>query len=316
VRPTISIITATFNAAASLRHCLASVAEQTLSCEHIVIDGASTDGTLAIIGEHLSACDHGTADSASGAPHPSPLTRLVSEKDQGLYDALNKGLRVATGDIVGFLHADDFYPSPDILAKVAAIFTDPQVEACYGDLVYVREMPVERLNCAARVESSPAPPLNHFNSEAFNGAENVSSTAPEVPIQQGSFNIVRYWHSGPYVPQKFYHGWMPPHPTFFVRRSVYEQYGLFNCDLGTAADYELMLRLLLKHRINCVYLPEVLVCMRVGGASNRTLAARLRANRMDRMAWSVNGLRPYPWTLFFKPLRKVSQWWRRPPKRV
>jgi glycosyltransferase len=127
-----------------------------------------------------------------------------------------------------------------------------------------------------------------------------------------SFKIVRYWQSGPYNPKKFYHGWMPPHPTFFVRRSVYEKYGLFNIDLGTAADYELMLRFLLKHRTRCTYIPEVLVCMRVGGASNRSLAARLKANRMDRKAWEVNGLRPYPWTIAMKPLRKIPQWWCRP----
>ena len=105
---------------------------------------------------------------------------------------------------------------------------------------------------------------------------------------------------------------MPPHPTFFVRRSVYEKYGLFNLDLGTAADYELMLRFLLKHRINCAYIPEVLICMCTGGASNCSTKARIKANLMDRKAWDVNGLRPYPWTIPLKPLRKLPQWWRRP----
>jgi glycosyltransferase len=101
---------------------------------------------------------------------------------------------------------------------------------------------------------------------------------------------------------------MPPHPTFFVRRSVYERFGNFRLDLGTAADYELMLRFLVKHRIGTAYLPEVLVRMRVGGQSNASLAARLRANRMDHKAWDVNSLRPYPWTLWMKPLRKLHQY--------
>jgi glycosyltransferase len=105
---------------------------------------------------------------------------------------------------------------------------------------------------------------------------------------------------------------MPPHPTFFVRRSVYEKYGVFNLTLGSAADYELMLRFLLRHRIKAAYVPEVLVKMRTGGVSNASLAARLRANRMDRKAWETNGLKPYPWTLLCKPLRKLPQWWRRP----
>jgi glycosyltransferase len=107
---------------------------------------------------------------------------------------------------------------------------------------------------------------------------------------------------------------MPPHPTFFVRRQLYEQYGGFKLDLGTAADYELMLRFLLKHRIRVEYIPKVLVKMRVGGMSNVSLKNRLTANRMDRKAWDVNELKPYPWTLLLKPMRKISQWWRRSPE--
>jgi glycosyltransferase len=101
---------------------------------------------------------------------------------------------------------------------------------------------------------------------------------------------------------------MPPHPTFFVRRDVYEKYGMFNLDLGSAADYEIMLRFLVKHRVSAAYIPEVLVQMRTGGVSNASVYNRLAANRMDRKAWAVNGLRPYPWTLLMKPLRKIGQW--------
>ena len=125
-------------------------------------------------------------------------------------------------------------------------------------------------------------------------------------------NVLRYWKAGPFRPERFLSGWMPPHPTFFLRRGIYEKHGLYRTDLGTAADYELMLRMLYKHRVSVAYLPQVLVHMRAGGASNASLGARLAANRMDREAWRVNGVRPYPWTLAAKPLRKVSQWWRRP----
>lgn len=266
-----SLITATYNAAGHLQHCLASITAQTLPCEHILVDGGSTDGTALIVDEYL--------DRWGQAPDGAcPRVRFLSEPDRGIYDALNKGVGMATGDIIGILHADDFYPSPDILARVSKVFEDPAVEACYGDLLYVSD----------------------------------GNNNSKVTIQNSKFDIVRYWQSGPFSPDRFRWGWMPPHPTLFVRRAVYERHGLFRLDLGTAADYELMLRFLLKQRIRCAYLPEVLVCMRVGGASNRSLKARLKANRMDCRAWAVNGLRPYPWTVALKPLRKVSQWWQRP----
>jgi glycosyltransferase len=126
--------------------------------------------------------------------------------------------------------------------------------------------------------------------------------------------IVRYWRAGGYRKARLRHGWMPPHPTFFLKRAIYEKHGVYRTDLGSSADYELMLRMLLKENISAEYLPETLVHMRTGGASNASLAARIEANRMDREAWRVNGLRPYPWTLLTKPLRKVGQWWRRPDR--
>jgi len=123
--------------------------------------------------------------------------------------------------------------------------------------------------------------------------------------------VIRYWKSSEYKHGKFKQGWMPPHPTFFVRRKIYEKYGYFNLALGSAADYELMLRFLVKHRITTAYIPEVLVKMRIGGKSNSSLRNRIRANRMDRMAWKVNDLKPYPWTLWMKPLRKIGQYFLR-----
>lgn len=120
--------------------------------------------------------------------------------------------------------------------------------------------------------------------------------------------VVRYWQSKEYNYRKFYSGWMPPHPTFFVRKTACDRFGLFNPALGSAADYELMLRFLVRQRLKTVYLPEVLVKIRIGGISNSTVTDRLRANEMDRMAWSVHGFHPYPWTLTLKPLRKIGQW--------
>lgn len=258
---TISIVTAVFNGEGVVTNCLESVRSQTLSSEHIIIDGGSTDSTLGI---------------AAGFPH---VTKVVSEPDRGIYDAMNKGIKLATGEVVGLLNSDDFYASPDVLAKVSSVFDDPTVGACYGDLVYVEEIPGL---AGARAE------------------------------QQSGFKIVRYWKSGHCRKGSFHWGWMPPHPTFFVRRPVYEEFGLFNLNLGSAADYEIMLRFLLRHQIKAFYLPEVFVKMRIGGVSNASVSNRLKANRMDRKAWEVNGLKPHPWTLAMKPIRKIPQWWRRP----
>jgi len=276
--PTITIITAVYNGYPTIRDCLKSVDSQTIPCEHLIIDGASTDNTLDTV------------------RRISPRSRILSEPDRGIYDAMNKGIALASGEVIGILNADDFYASRDVLAKVAAVFADPSVDACYGDLLYVRDGEKIKVKSEWRTE-----------------IQAVDPTAP-FTFHPSSFTVIRYWKSGPFNPNKFYRGWMPPHPTFFVRKSVYEKYGTFNLKLGSAADYELMLRLLLKHRIKVVYIPEVLVKMRVGGISNASLTNRLLANRMDRKAWEINGLKPYPWTLWMKPLRKIPQWWQRPPK--
>lgn len=244
----ISVITAAYNAAPTLDDCLRTVAMQDADVQHILVDGASTDGTAAIIKTHQSA-----------------LAQVVSEPDQGVYDGMNKGIGLATGDVVGILNADDFYPTPAVLDRVVQAFTDPEVGACYGDLLYVD--------------------------------------------REDTGRVVRRWRAGEFTEEKFYNGWMPPHPTFFVRRQLYEEYGTYRLDLGSAADYELMLRFLLRHRMRAMYIPEVLVHMRTGGASNRSMAARWRANRNDALAWKLNGLRPRPWTVLAKPLRKIGQWW-------
>lgn len=245
----LSVVTVVRDGAATIGDCLASVAAQTLPAEHVVIDGASTDGTAALVRAFRPA-----------------VARLVSEPDAGIYDAMNKGVRLAAGAIVGTLNADDAYAHPRVLERVAAAFEDPAVDVVYGDLEYVDR-------------DDPA-------------------------------RVVRSWKAGAFTPGAFLRGWMPPHPTFFARRRAYQRCGLYDPALGTAADYELMLRFLVRHGLRAAYVPEVLVRMRRGGASNRTLGARLAAHRMDRRAWEVNGLAPRPWTLPLKPLRKIGQFLR------
>lgn len=242
----ISIITATYNSAATVKDTLISIQQQNHpDIEHIIVDGRSADHTLEIV---------------SGFPH---VAKVVSEKDKGIYDAMNKGVALATGDVIGILNSDDIYTDPTVLSAVAAAFSDPEVMTCYADLQYVH----------------PA---------------NLNRT-------------IRTWKSGPFKKKNFYNGWMPPHPTFFVRKEVYEQLGLFNLDLRSAADYEIMLRILLKHGLNSYYIPRVLVKMRAGGMSNASFANRLRANKEDRLAWKLNGLQPRFFTLYMKPIRKITQ---------
>lgn len=139
-----------------------------------------------------------------------------------------------------------------------------------------------------------------------------------IYIQAGNdrnhYQVKRYWKAGAYCRLAFRHGWMPPHPTVFVRREVYAKSGAFNKNFGSAADYEWMLRAIFKARLPMVYIPRVLVAMREGGMSNHSVRARLLANKNDRRAWSENHIRPFPWTLLMKPLRKLPQWWQRPQK--
>jgi glycosyltransferase len=243
----ISIITVSLNSADVLNDCIDSIRKQQFDYEHVLVDGASTDGTLDVITQY-----------------PRHFSKVVSEPDSGLYAAMNKGIGLTTGEIIGILNADDMYADNNVLSKVGVIFKDPAVEVCYGDLEYV-------------AENDPC-------------------------------SVVRSWKAGPFDRDRFFNGWMPPHPTLFLRKSVYEKYGLFREDFGTAADYEFMLRIFVKNNLNAHYIPKVLVRMRSGGASNRNLAARWRANRNDARAWRVNGLKPRPWTTIAKPLRKIRQW--------
>lgn len=242
----VSVITATYNSAATVSDTLRSVRDQSYPLvEHLIIDGGSKDNTMEIV---------------AGFPH---IKQICSEKDRGIYDAMNKGVKRATGDIVGILNSDDFYASENVLREVVDTFEQSGCDAVYGDLQYVCKDDVSK--------------------------------------------VVRYWRSGPYQQGAFKWGWMPPHPSFFVRHTLYDRCGLFNLDMKTAADYELMLRMIHKEGASLQYLPNVLVKMRTGGASNASLASRLKANADDRKAWDVNGLTPYWFTMYLKPIRKITQ---------
>ncbi|MBN8703615.1 MAG: glycosyltransferase [Bacteroidetes bacterium] len=243
----VSIITVCYNSANTIESTIKSVIEQSYpEIEYILIDGLSKDGTLGIIEKYRNS-----------------IAKVISEKDSGIYDAINKGIDVATGDVIGILNSDDFYINNTVIADVVDALLNSNADSCYADLQYI-----DRLN------------IN---------------------------KIIRNWKSKNYYEGIFYTGWMPPHPTFFVKKACYEKYGKFNLKLKSAADYELMLRFLHKHHVSTTYLPKVLVKMRVGGMSNKTLMNRIAANREDRLAWKINGLKPGMFTLLFKPLSKIKQ---------
>lgn len=242
----ISVITAVYNAETTVGAAIASVATQTHpAVEHIIIEGQSTDGSLAAIAK---------------ASHPR--LRLFSAADTGIYDALNRGIAQATGDVIGFVHSDDYLAHPNVLAHIAAAFTDSDVQAVFGDLDYV-------------AQANPA-------------------------------RVIRHWATGPFTPAKLRRGWMPAHPTLYVRRHLYDRHGLYDTTFRIAADYDFILRVFSALDGRAVYLPTVLYKMRVGGASNRNLtqirrkmAEDLRALRRNK----VGGVTALTW----KNLSKLGQ---------
>lgn len=247
----ITIITVCYQSAATLADTLASVKAQTYAhIEHLLVDGGSSDGSVAMI-------------QAYAAEQGVESVKWISEKDQGLYDAMNKGLAMSSGDWVGFLNADDFFADKEVVARIVASLESSKADCIYSDLVYVHP--------------------------------------------QNTRQIVRRWKSGQCSPQAFLWGWMPPHPTFYVKKAIYDRLGGYRLDMGSAADYELMLRFLHKNRISWTYLKIVSIHMRAGGVSNAGLKNRLKANQNDRKAWKLNGLKPYFFTLWLKPLRKITQ---------
>lgn len=247
MNPKVSIITVCYNSAKTIEDTIQSVINQTYdNIEYIIVDGLSTDNTLEIVNKYKNK-----------------IAKVVSEKDAGLYDAINKGIDLATGDIVANINSDDFYIDNNVIADVVSKMEEKKSDTLYADLYYVEAIDTNK--------------------------------------------VTRNWVSGEYKKGMFFKGWMPPHPTFFVCKSVYDNFGKFNLELKSAADYEIMLRFIHKHECSICYLPRVVVRMRVGGLSNVSIKNRLKANREDKKAWEMNGLKPKPFTLIFKPLSKVLQ---------
>lgn len=257
----ISIITVVYNNKDTIQDAMNSVLSQDYDdLEYIIIDGASVDGTIEVIKDVAER-------------YSKRSIKFISEKDCGIYDAMNKGIGLATGEVVGLLNADDVYVDNLVLKRIADVFADSAVESSYADLVYVDKSDLNK--------------------------------------------VIRYWKSCNYQDGLFIKGWAPPHPTFFARRSIYESYGLFDLRYKLAADFELMARFLVKYRIRAVYIPMVLVKMRIGGATNKSVINILKQNLEIYRAGKKNDVK-ISLTAFVlkKSMDRIIQFISRPEKRI
>lgn len=249
----ISIITVSYNSRATIADTIRSVALQTNSnIEHIIIDGYSTDNTLEIVRNT-----------------PNRITKIISEQDNGIYDAMNKGISIAKGDIIGFLHSDDMFASPQTLQNIANAFSHSMGEigrgadVVYGDLVFVD--------------------------------------------QHNANKVVRYWKGQAFNPKLFKLGWMPAHPTIFMRREVYEKHGLFNLRLKCAADYDYILRVFRDKTLAISYLPEVITRMRIGGISTGSIKNLMNKTKEDYWVLRNNQMQFPILILVAKIVSKIPQ---------
>ena len=215
----ISIVTVVYNNVSTIAQAIESVLSQDYKdVEYIVVDGRSTDGTIDVINRYKDK-----------------ISRFVSEPDKGMYDAMNKGIRMATGDVVGILNADDFLCSNDVVSKIVTAFSeDKSLEATIADIVFIKESDHNK--------------------------------------------VIRYYSARNWRPTKLVWGFMPPHPSFFCKKDVYERYGYYQTDYKIAADYELLIRFLLAKRIRYKYLSMITTKMRMGGKSTRNLNSNFIIN--------------------------------------
>jgi len=227
----LSLITACYNSELTITDTLRSVSDQTYSnIEHIVIDGGSNDSTMSLVSKHGER-----------------VVKTISEKDKGIYDAYNKGLRLASGEIVGFINSDDFYASDTVLAKVMSVFEDPSIDACHANLCYVDS------NDTSKIE--------------------------------------RVWRSWNYRDVDFERGYLPAHPTIFLRRELYDKHGHFSLDFGMVGDVDLVLRMFYRKDINSIHVDETWVHMRAGGATDvGGLKGILNQSRAIRKVQRNNGI--------------------------
>ncbi|MFA6247637.1 MAG: glycosyltransferase family 2 protein [Mucilaginibacter sp.] len=241
----ISVITVSYNAQSTIEQCVQSVIGQDYPhIEYIIIDGNSSDGTISVLEKYKKY-----------------IHVFVSEPDKGIYDAMNKGIALASGDVIGILNADDFFADSHTLTVVLDAFKNNVTDIVYGNLDYVKP--------------------------------------------DGS--TFRKWRSGPYKKGLFNLGWMPPHPTFYCRKEVFNRFGNYSLEYGTAADYELMLRFIHLNQLPVYYIARVLVKMSTGGVSNSSINNRVKALIFDMRAMYRNNVYFPPIALLFKPLRKLGQ---------
>lgn len=234
----ISVITVVYNSVDTIKDALQSVSDQTHpDIEHIVIDGASTDGTVDVINTHRQGLAH-----------------AVSEPDNGIYDAMNKGLCLATGDVIGFLNSDDVFANTGVVKQIAEYHADPSLDACYANLVYV--------DCLQDTQ------------------------------------IKRYWRSKDYENGLCFRGWMPAHPTLYLKKHVFDKVGDFKPELGNQADLEFCARVFEVMKVSSAYCPKVWVRMRTGGASQSSLMSMIKSNWRSYLALRSLGLRRDPISFF------------------
>lgn len=243
----VTVITISMNDAPFIENCLKSIDIQDYpEIEHIVIDGGSTDGTLEILKKY-----------------PPRNGFVISEKDDGIYDAINKGIRNSTGEIIAILNSDNFYARSDVISLMVDTLEKSHTKIAYADAHLVDPKNIE--------------------------------------------NVKRVWKSGEFSKRAFFRGWMPPHQTVFLYRDLHNAYGVYDTTLQIAADYEFLLRLLIKNSVSCAYLPKVIVKARAGGVSNRSIRTIIQSNMEVVKAWRMNGLTPPLFLPIFKPLSKLKQ---------
>ena len=243
----VTILTVSLNSIRTIQETIESLLSQSYTdIEYIIIDGGSNDGTSEVLKKYKKV-----------------VQKIISAKDRGMYDALNKGIDLSTGDLIGILHSDDIFSSVDVVKDIVAKISFSKTDSIYGDLDYV--------------------------------------------IDNG-IKVLRKWKSGQYNRKKLLFGWMPPHPTFFIKKEIFNKYGKYDLSFGTAADYELIVRLLYKYKISCEYLPNVITKMRMGGLSNMSISNRINAHLLDWRAWKINDISNFPIWVLLKPIRKIHQY--------
>ncbi len=250
----VSIITVSFNSVGTIRDTIESVLSQEyLDIEYIVVDGGSTDGTMAIIEAYANELD-----------------AVVSEPDRGIYDAMNKGIQAATGDVVCMLNSDDVYATPSSIRRLVERMQETGADSVFADLVLVDS--------------------------------------------EDNDKVLRYYDSGRFHPGRLRYGWMPAHPTFLAKRTLYKKWGLYSLKYRIAADYEMMVRLLHKAGASYAYLPEVVVKMRAGGVSTGGLRNSWTLNREIVRACRENGLETSLGRVLLKIPMKLLEYVRRPKR--